>query len=79
MRMIKGNMCKDCCYYIIDEGDTMAYCCIEPLYTEVKPNQPACESYTSDVEDNNNNTNNINSKQNIDYDDDNDNLNYLMF
>ena len=55
----------------------MAYCCIEPLYTEVKPNQQACESYTSDVEDNN--TNNINSKQNIDYDDDNDNLNYLMF
>ena len=77
MRMIKGNICKNCCYYIIDEGDTMAYCCIEPLYTEVKPNEPACESYTSDVEDNN--TNNINSKQNIDYDDDNDNLNYLMF
>ena len=77
MRMIKGNICKNCCYYIIDEADTMAYCCIEPLYTEVKPNQQACESYTSDVEDNN--TNNINSKQNIDYDDDNDNLNYLMF
>ena len=77
MRIDKGHICKNCCYYINDDGATMAYCCIEPLYTEVKPNQQACESYTSDVEDNN--TNNINSKQNIDYDDDNDNLNYLMF
>ena len=34
-----------------DDGDTMAYCCIEPLYTEVKPNHPACESYISDTED----------------------------
>ena len=43
MRMIKGNICKNCGYYIIDEGDTMAYCCIEPLYTEVKQNQQASE------------------------------------
>ena len=77
MRIDKGHICKNCCYYINDDGATMAYCCIEPLYTEVKPNQQACESYTSDVEEYN--TNNINSKQNIDYDDDNDNLNYLMF
>ena len=78
MRMIKGNICKNCCYYIIDEGDTMAYCCIEPLYTEVKPNHPACESYTSDTEDDYNYDNNS-YRQDIFYDEEDDSLNDMEF
>ena len=34
MRIDKGHICKNCCYYMNDDGDTMTYCCIEPLYTE---------------------------------------------
>ena len=78
MRMIKGNICKNCCYYIIDEGDTMAYCCIEPLYTEVKPNQPACESYTSDTEDDYV-YDNTNYRKDIFYDEEDDSLNDMEF
>lgn len=51
MRIDTGHICKNCIYYTIDEGDTLAYCCLEPLYTSVKPNHAACESYVSDEDD----------------------------
>ena len=76
MRIDKGHICKNCCYYINDDGDTMAYCCIEPLYTEVKPNHPACESYTSDTEDDYDNTN---YRKHIFYDEEDDSLNDMEF
>lgn len=53
MKIDNGHVCKNCCYYINEEGSTMAYCCLEPLFTEVKPNHPACECYTSDTDDDN--------------------------
>ena len=45
MKIDTGHICKNCIYYTIDECDTLGYCCIEPLYTRVKPNHTACESY----------------------------------
>ena len=78
MRIDKGHICKNCCYYINDDGATMAYCCIEPLYTEVKPNHPACELYTSDTEDDYN-YDNSSYRKDIFYDEEDDSLNDMEF
>ena len=78
MRIDKGHICKNCCYYMNDDGDTMAYCCIEPLYTEVKPNHPACESYASDTEDDYV-YDNTNYRKDIFYDEEDDSLNDMEF
>ena len=48
MRYNKRQVCKNCLYYTINEGDTLAYCCLEPLYTSVKPYHKACGSFASD-------------------------------
>ena len=76
MRIDKGHICKNCCYYMNEDGDAMAYCCIEPLYTEAKPNNPACESYTSDTEDDYDNST---YRKDIFYDEEDDSLNDMEF
>ena len=43
MRYNKRQVCKNCLYYTINEGDTLAYCCLEPLYTSVKPYILTCK------------------------------------
>lgn len=49
--MKKRYICKNCCYYIKENGDTEGYCCVEPLYTFVKETHTACKLYTSDMDD----------------------------
>ena len=49
--MKKRYICKNCCYYIKENGDTEVYCCVEPLYTFVKETHTACKLYTSDMDD----------------------------
>ena len=49
--MKKRYICKNCCYYIKENGDTEGYCCVEPLYTFVKETHTACKLYASDMDD----------------------------
>ena len=71
------QVCKNCFYYTIDEGDTLAYCCLEPFYTSVKPYHPACDSFASDDEEEDTYTPNSNV-DNILYDGEDDDSLYKM-
>lgn len=49
--MQEKHICKNCCYFIIENNDKNGYCCVEPLYTFVNGNHTACKLYTSDMDD----------------------------
>lgn len=41
--------CKDCAWF--EQCETFAYCLVQPLYTEVRAGDEACEEFESNNED----------------------------
>lgn len=50
MRILNGNLCKDCCFCIDDYEDN-GLCCKDNIYKPIKLNHYACRYFCDDRED----------------------------